>query len=348
MATRLIQLLVPRDAVDAACGALGDIDAANWWVTPLAADAGGDGDNGDDDGDGDDFPHRRQIFVLLKPGQAQQVMDALQDALDDREDWRLLLLPVEAMAPEILTEEEQEEMQQSDQLQVREEMVSEVQGNATLNRNFLLMCALSTLVAAIGLTLDNIAAVIGAMVIAPLLGPLLAFSLGSALGAHRMMGRALMATAAGLGTCIAASATLALLLPFNEEARMLDYSQPIQLRTLILPLGAGAAAALLTSANQSSVFVGVAVAAALLPPIAAAGLLMGAGNWHAGARAAFLVVTNVVGITVAAQIVFMASGVRPRRWSELKAAETSRWIHLGAMAALVLAMMALVFFSNWV
>jgi len=334
MATRLIQLVLPRSAVDTACGALDGIDRANWWITPL--------DTGTDDMD------RRQILVLLKPGEAQDVMDALQDALDDTDGWRLLLLPVEAMAPEILTEEEQDQLEQADQLHVREELVSEVQKNAALNRNFLAMCALSTLVAAIGLTLDNIAAVIGAMVLAPLLGPLLAVSLGSALGARTMIGRALVANLAGLGTCIAASAALALLLPFNDDARLLDYSEPIQLRALILPLGAGAAAALLTAANKGAGFVGVAVAAALLPPIAAAGLLMGAGNWQDGIRAAFLVMTNVLGITLAAQIAFMASGVRPRRWSELKAAETSRWMHLAAMAALVLAMMALVFFSNLV
>ena len=333
MATRLIQLVLPKRSVDTATGALKDLDASNWWITPVGEDEPGD---------------RRQITVLLKPGEAQGVMDALQDSLEGRDDWRLLLLPVEAMAPEILSEEEQEELQQSDQLHVREELVSEVQKNGTLNRNFLLMCALSTLVAAIGLTLDNVAAVIGAMVLAPLLGPLLAFSLGSALGARSLVGHALMASLAGLGTCITASAALALLLPFNEEARMLDYSDPIPLRALILPLGAGAAAALLTAANKGAGFVGVAVAAALLPPIAAAGLLMGAGNWQAGIRASFLVLTNVVGITLSAQVVFMATGIRPRRWSELKAAETSRWMHLGAMAALVLAMMALVFFSNWV
>jgi uncharacterized membrane protein len=77
---------------------------------------------------------------------------------------------------------------------IRESLYEEIEKSARLDVNYLALVMLSTVVAAIGLIEDNVAVVIGAMVIAPLLGPNLALALGTALGA----GQYPLAVGAGL------------------------------------------------------------------------------------------------------------------------------------------------------
>ncbi|NIV31321.1 MAG: DUF389 domain-containing protein, partial [Anaerolineae bacterium] len=80
----------------------------------------------------------------------------------------------------------------------REELYNRVEKNARLDRTYLLLVALSTVVVAIGLVEDNVAVVIGAMVIAPLLGPNIALALSAALGDKTLMGQALRTNLSGM------------------------------------------------------------------------------------------------------------------------------------------------------
>ena len=262
MAWRALQLAVSKDSRKVVERCLSDLETTDYWTTDV------------DDGD------RVLVQILVRPGQGPELMDALQDALEGHDGWRLALLPVEALAPESLNDEEEEQVRSARMTYAREEILNTVQQNGQLTRYYLLMCALSTIVAAIGLGLDNLAVVIGAMVISPLLGPLLAFSFAVALGARGMMLHTALASLAGFATSIAGAAAMALALPLELTSGLLDYSEPIRLEALALPLAAGAAAALAAASNTSSAFVGVTVAAALLPPLAASALLGGAGEWQ--------------------------------------------------------------------
>ena len=322
----MIQLVLPEDKVDAACDLLQDLDPANWWHHPVKGDA-----------------KRTRISVLAKPAEVQEIFDGLQNCLDGSDGWRMVLLPVEGVAPELLTEQEQVQENKGDEKVVREEIVNSVQAQGALTTEYLLMVGLSTVVAAIGLSQDNVAVVIGAMVIAPMLGPIMAFSLAVALGANKMLLRAIFANLAGIAACVAASAVLALFVEVPKQAQLLDYSQPISLATVILPLASGAAAALATASRKSTALVGVMVAAAILPPIVATGLLMADGAFSQAFRAGIVFLINMICITLSAQVVFVARGVHPRRWSEQKAVETSRMAHMATLAALVAAIVLLIY-----
>ncbi len=329
MKTRLIQIILPNSLVDDLVGVLEPLDTPNWWRMPLA-------DEGEDD--------RQQVFVLAKPHEAQDIMDRISDALEGAEDWRQLLLPVEAVAPEILTEEERDELQQQSVTASREEIVSNIRQDSALTPDYLAMTALSTVVAVIGLNTDQVAAVIGAMVIAPLLGPIMALALGVALGLHRMMFWAALTLAAGIAVSAAVGGLSALFMELNLESELLNYTRPVTMVTLALALASGGAAGLAAAGGRSSPLLGVMVSAALLPPVAATGLLLAGGAGHEAARAAFIVVTNLICITLAAQLAFIVKGVRPRRWSELEAAETSRWLNLITLGALTAGLAAIIWF----
>ena len=328
MNARLIQIAVPDALADAVCETLADRDAENWWRSPIPPD------------------DRMLITVIAKPGESEAIMDKIDAALEGKDGWRMTLLPLEAVSPDILTEEEAEDLQRRSISASRQEIFDNVRSDAALTPDFLAMVALSTVVAAIGLNLDQVAVVIGAMVIAPLLGPLMGLALGIALGARSMISASLLSALAGFGVAILASGVMALVLPVNMDSSLLQYSKPVTVAVLVLALASGAAAALAVSNAQSSALVGVMVAAAVLPPVAAGGLLLSAGEWQQSGRAFFIVVANVLCIALAAQAVFIVKGIRPRRWHNVKKAETSARTNMIVLAGLIVVLAAIILLSD--
>lgn len=284
---------------------------------------------------------RKLVCVFLREGSGQKLMDAVQTALDGSEDYRLTILPVEATAPKL---KEATDQKAERQLQAtREEIYSDVSTGARLDRDFIIMVVLSTIVAAIGLNSDGIAAVIGAMVIAPLLGPVLGFSMGAALGDFGLLRRASATLGAGIAIALGCSFVLSFFLPIDLESEQLISRAQVRLDGLALAMAAGGAAALSLTRAQASALVGVMVAAALLPPGAALGLFAGSGHWGFALRAALLLALNVVALILAALIVFRLRKIKPRSWIDQKNAERAIWINaaisvllLGAATALII------------
>ena len=276
----------------------------------------------------------RHLFtVSITTARSQEVLDAVSEALEGKDDWRLISMATEAALPE--PEKEAEEKQRAEGIAAsREEIYKDVSANAKLTRDYLLMTALATVVAAIGLNTDQVAVVIGAMVIAPLLGPILAFAFGTALGNRGLLWVAAKSLLAGLAAAGVFGTGLGLVFPVNLDSSLMDFSGAITLTTVALPLASGAAAALMLAGGQTSALVGVMVSAALLPPLAAFGLLLGNAEWMAGLKALATVIINVVAINLAGQLVFVLKGVRPRNYLS-DSHQTSVYWSLGVWAGLV-------------
>lgn len=273
---------------------------------------------------------RETVQVLLEDGEGQSLMDAAQSMFATKEQWRLVLIDVEATLPRIEDptpdEVENEPKKTSPKQAIREAIVEEVAGNCRLNIDFIVLTILSAIVAAIGLNEDNVAVVIGAMVIAPLLGPVLGFGLGSALGSTRLMLKAARTAVCGLAVGFGTVLLLSLFVPINLESQELIARTNINPEVVALALASGAAAALSITGGLSSSLVGVMVAVALLPPSAASAMYLGAGDIRGSVAAAILVLLNVICVLLATQIVFVWKGVQPRRWLQQKNAEKSRRI----------------------
>lgn len=264
----------------------------------------------------------------------QKFVDDLQSICEGKTGWRILVLPVEATAPP-LEQEEDGERESRRKAALREEIYEDVAGGATLRSDFFILTLASTVVAAIGLDADNVAAVIGAMVIAPLLGPILAFSFATALGDFALLVRSARSAAAGLATGIGAAALISLVMPINQGSHELMSRTIVGLDSIALALAAGAAAALSIATGMSSALVGVMVAVALLPPAAAIGLFLGAGAFDFAGRALLLLVVNVVCIMLSSQAVYAYKGVRPRTWFEQRSAKHAMRINLIVLAILL-------------
>ena len=133
------------------------------------------------------------VRILLQVEDTEPFLDRLEDSLAGT-DFRAVLVSVEATIPRLEPEKEPQpaaEVAASEQAEKeeapsprisREELYQQVNEGAQLTRTFVVLVALSAVVAAVGVAYNNVTVVIGAMVIAPLLGPNVALSLATALG----------------------------------------------------------------------------------------------------------------------------------------------------------------------
>ncbi|MCG6933027.1 MAG: TIGR00341 family protein [Gallionella sp.] len=276
--------------------------------------------------------------LLVADDKLQSVLDALQKMLHAQANARIVVLPVEIALPKPSEAERKEE---DAAVEAREALYEEVEKNARLDRNFAVLVVLSTIVAAIGLIEDNVAVVIGAMVIAPLLGPNLAFGLGTALGDISLMRKSALTTVVGIVIAIALSIAIGFIWPFDIASRELAARSQVGLDSVALALASGAAAALSMTTGLSSVLVGVMVAVALLPPAVTLGLMLGLKHVDLALGAGLLLAINIVCVNLAIKVVFFLKGIRPRTWWEKKKAKRAMGIYiLGWIVTLII----LVFF----
>lgn len=266
----------------------------------------------------------------------------------------MLIFPVEGTIPTPKVEDKEagqdggssERGQSQQEMALREEIYDDVASNAELTVNYFALCVASGIVAALGMNADNVAAVIGAMVIAPLLGPLLAFSFGAALGDAELLTRSARNTLIGLCTCLATAIAVGLVVEVNFDSHELMSRTSVGLDSIVLALAAGTAAALSLSSGVAGRMVGVMVAVALLPPVAAAGMFLGSGRPETALQAILLFTVNIVCIMLAAQIVFYLKGVRPRTWYEREKAEQTSRINAIALIVTLAALVAIILLTS--
>ena len=283
------------------------------------------------------------VFHLLTDARnAQRVVDLGQTLIEHAPETRLTVLPVELALPkeEIdLLKPAFDERQPAGASITREELRERLRRGAALNIDYGLMVILSTIVAVIGLITDNVAVLVGAMVIAPFLGPNLALAFATTMGNRKLMVEALRSLAAGLGLVIAGAALLALVWPNLPNTSEIAARTVYGLDALVLAIASGGAGVIALTGAAPMTLVGVMVAVALLPPATVLGLKLGAGQFYEAQGAAMLLLINIIGLNLAANLVFTWKGISPRRWEEKDGAIRSRWITL-ALLLLALGMIA--------
>ena len=301
---RVIEVITDHGHVDTLRGIAAQQEVMDIWV-------------GHNDEDG-----RCSTRLLVRPEKQQAVMDALQSLLATADNTRILVLPVEAALPR-LEDDELDNEKQNSITRSREELYQKIVSGAKLDSNFMYMVIMSTIVAAIGLLEDNVAVVIGAMVIAPLLGPNMALAFATTLGEGKLLWSALKSNIAGLFTALGLSILIGLLWPLNFDSHELMTRTDVGMDGIVLALVSGAAAVLSLTAGWSNSLVGVMVAVAILPPTATVGLMLGSGNYQHALGAALLLAVNIVCVNLASNIAFLLKGVKPRTWYEKKKAKQS-------------------------
>jgi uncharacterized hydrophobic protein (TIGR00341 family) len=288
-----------------------------------------------------DDENRKEMRLLLDAEMTEPVLDYIENRYGLREDFRVIIVPVEAIIPRLKTEEKPETAEKAQKTEneakriYREELYEDVKSVASSNLTFFLMVVLSAFVAAIGLLRGNVAIIIGAMVIAPLLGPNMGMALAATLGdpilAKRSFKTGMAGTSLALGIAIVIGWFANVDIHNPEIASRLQVSYA----DFVLALASGAAGVLSFTSGVPGSLIGVMVAVALLPPLMAFGLVLGNGQLQVSLNALLLFATNVVCLNISAVAMFLIQGVRPNSWWKAKQAKNQTRIAIVVWLALL-------------
>ena len=178
--------------------------------------------------------------------------------------------------------------------------------------DFFVMMALSAAIATFGLLQDSPAVIIGAMLVAPLMAAVFGLSLGIVRGDLRLLRAAASATLRGVLLAVAVAALLTWLLPDGTLPHEVAVRAQPSLLDLGIALVSGAAGAYaLCRKDVATALPGVAIAAALVPPLAVMGIGLAQWDKQIAGGALLLFVTNLVAITAAGGLIFLWLGFRP-------------------------------------
>lgn len=283
------------------------------------------------------------VRILLEAEQSEAVLDLLDKRYSGKEGNRVVILAVEATLPRAEPEEvvapEQLPEEKSPERISREELYEDIKDAAQYSRVYLAMVVLSTIVAAVGLYYNSVAIIIGAMVIAPLLGPNMALSLGTTLGDMSLLRSAILTALAGIVTTMVLSVFIGILLQVDPASPELASRNGVGMGDIAVALASGCAGALAFTSGVSTALIGVMVAVALLPPLVAFGLLLGGGHPALAMGALSLFLVNLISINLAGVTTFMAQGIHPATWWEKdqadKATHTALKIWVAMLAVLI-------------
>lgn len=290
----------------------------------------------------------------VPPSGVEAMIEVLTEA-GVREDSYTIVLPTETVVSERLSALEE----RFPGLRIsRDELYARAQDLAPANSTFFAFLILSTIIATTGLLLDSAATIIGAMVVAPLMGPAISASAGTILDDQRMAARGVRLQVTGLIAAIATGAILGWLLQqtilippeldIQSIPQVAERTSPNFL-SLFLALGSGIAGAISIIRGSGSSLVGVAIAVALVPPAATSGLGIAFGLPGVAIAGAVLVVVNLLAINVSALILFYLAGFKPLdagRYEGVRSSVASRIVVIGiAIAVLSLALGAVTWTS---
>lgn len=336
MSLRLIEIFVPKEKGDRVTDLLQKFSLLGVWY---------------------DYLSNQQLLVkvLLYPTEVESVISSLNEKFEGIEDFRLLLLPVEASLPlpklPELTASESElidgEIAPTTSRIAKEEIYTRVAQDVQLSWTQISMVILSSVIAAIGLKRNSETVIIGAMVIAPLLQPNMALALATTLGEKALAVRTVKVGAAGIAIALAISTLIGVVFPVSPDLTQVAMRTRVSLAEVVLAFASGLAGAISLTMGERSAIVGVMVSVALLPPLVVLGMMLGSGHWQPALGAALLVLTNITCLNLAAIATFLIQDVRPQAWWELLKARKMTSVVAGAWFLLFLALVGSIFWLNF-
>jgi len=196
----------------------------------------------------------------------------------------------------------------------RIDLFDRLQVGARWNVDFMMMICLSTAIASLGLIQNSTAVVIGAMVVAPLMTPLIGAGLALVQGNTMFFRDSIKAMGFGIGAALLISLCLGFLVPMEQlTPELLARGAPTIIDLGVAFLSGAAAAYAVARPSLLGALAGVAIAAALVPPLATVGISLAEGAWKVSEGAAILFATNLVAIILGAAFIYRRLGIHGSR-----------------------------------
>lgn len=203
--------------------------------------------------------------------------------------------------------------------------VKELIESSTPDFDFFLLVILSVLMATFGLLENNPAVVIGSMLIAPVLFPILSLSASVVMSDYKLIGRAgtTLLKASLLGVAASFFASLFMSGGAIATPEVIARTEPTLLSIAIAIVAGFAVAYTLVKPKLSATLPGIAVAVALIPPLSTIGIGLSAFNWPVVAGATVYLLVNVIGIVFASMLTFSLMDLYQKRSIAEKTANTA-------------------------
>ncbi|WP_414620975.1 TIGR00341 family protein [Calothrix sp. CCY 0018] len=283
-----------------------------------------------------------EFKILLSSGQVELLVDCVVGQFKNVEDFRLLLLPVEASLPRLESSEKNGLPEAPTRIN-REEIYTNVATSVHFSWTQISLLLLSSSIAAVGLVRGSEVVIIGAMVIAPLLKPNMALAVATILGDLSLALKTIRVGIIGILVPIAFSILIGLLIPVSPDLPEIAIRTKLTLPDIVVALASGAAAAISLTAGEISSIVGVMVSVALLPPLVTWGMLMGSGEWEPALGAMLLVTANIASLNLAAIATLILQDVRPTGWLQSIQAKKLTKIATGSWILLLAGLIGVIF-----
>ncbi len=288
-------------------------------------------------------------YVPLPTNAVEPVLDTLRSAGIDESTYTVVLDAETVVSEDFDELEERYAEEKSTERIAREELVAAAEDLLLSMPNYLVMTVVSAVIATAGLLLDSPAVIVGSMVIAPLIGPAMAASVGTVVVDDELFAEGVKLQAIGVLVSVAAAAAFAwivktvhLIPPFTDVTAIPEVNSRLSpdFLSLVVALGAGVAGALSLTAGVSSAIVGVMIAVALIPPAATVGIGIAWGQPVVSLGSGILVLVNLLSINLAALVVLRYTGYRPTNWFQLDDARGATIRRVGILVAAIVVLSA--------
>ncbi|MGC9780436.1 MAG: TIGR00341 family protein [Candidatus Heimdallarchaeota archaeon] len=268
------------------------------------------------------------ILITVTPNRTGYVMDHLIDLGIGRVKGRISISDVDATIPHIRPRKQDRFLRRIS----IEELEQNVSSLTKFNFNFISLTILSSILAGMGLIGDDNVTLIASMIIAPLMGPIVAFAFGAVTSNQKILKEGSIAEGSGILISMFIGFIIGLIYRFslNEPSASIIARGEPNIINLIIAIVSGLTAGICFVSGTSLALVGVAAAAALLPVTVNVGIALGMFEWRIALGSLVLFVTNVVCVHLGCMIVFWIRKVEPPQ--EVKKVKAKRAIRTQIIA----------------
>ena len=327
---RLVQVTIPAGKRDAIEDALDDIDV-DYVLTDETSGR----------------KYTAVAYIPLPTNAVEPVLERLREAGIDEQAYTVVVEANTVISRRFEELQDRYAEERDEERIAREELTSKAADLAPATWTYVVLTVVSAVIATAGLLLDSPAVIVGSMVIAPLIGPAMAASVGTVVDDQELFRRGVGLQIAGVGLAILSAAVFAFLvknlflvppgldvtgIPAVRERLLPDFL------SLVVALGAGVAGVVSLSTGVSTALVGVMIAVALIPPAATVGIGIAWGLPAVSLGSAILTLVNVLSINLAALAVLWYLGYRPTHWfreDDARASTVKRVLALAAAIAVL-------------
>jgi uncharacterized hydrophobic protein (TIGR00341 family) len=292
------------------------------------------------------------IFSALIP---DELVDDAIGELTKRIDLRIkentiVVHPVDAFVSTALSKIKERISKEKSPKSSLEQLINETDKHVRLNKDIVTMALFATIVAFAGLVLDNVAILIGAMLLSPLLGPLNAFAVNTNLGRLKKAAIGQLSILGLLASIVILSAVITLIvsrfinIPLNSSQIVLRMHANYSDIVIALVLGLAGGLALFIALPE--LLVGIAVAVALVPPATVAGLGLALENAGLFAGALTLTFVYVIGLELGSCAMLQMKRVSPRYYYQKNEIRLKFAYSMIILVALFVFLAGIIYFLN--